>query len=227
MSQLALALGGLDAPDFAHFWPGGDAPTAARLQALARAPESTQVLLLGAAGHGKSHLLLATCEAARAAGFGASYLPLDRLDDAGLADAVDDELVAVDAIDCACRDRTRAEWLFAQINRQHDRGRALLLAARALPDTSALVLPDLGSRLLRCERLALAAHNDDTRRAILLHRAAADGIPLDQAAADYLLHHHSRDLRALLARLKELDRAALAHGRRITVPLVRKVNEGT
>lgn len=222
MSQLPLALGGLDSPDFAHFWPG-DALVVARLQALAQAPGGAQVLLLGAAGGGKTHLLLATCEAARAHGLAVAYLPLDRIDDAGLAGAVDAELVAVDAIDCAYRDGARAEWLFAQVNRQHDHGRALLLAARALPDPAALVLPDLGSRLLRCERLALAPHDDEARRAILLHRAASAGIPLDEAAADYLLRHHSRDLRALLARLQDLDRAALARGRRITVPLVREL----
>lgn len=223
MTQLPLALGGLDAPDFAHYWPGGDALVLARLQALARQPGAAQVLLLGAAGGGKSHLLLASCEAARECGVAASYLPLDQIDGASLAEAVDAELVAVDAIDCAYRDRARAEWLFAQVNRQHDRGHALLLAARALPDPAAQVLPDLGSRLLRSERLALAPHDDEARRAILLHRAAAAGIPLDEAAADYLLRHHSRELRALLAHLQDLDRAALARGRRITVPLVREL----
>ena len=43
----------------------------------------------------------------------------------------DAELVAVDAVDAAFADRTRAEWLFAQINRQHDRGPALLLETPA------------------------------------------------------------------------------------------------
>lgn len=225
MSQLPLALGGLDAPDFAHFWPGADALVLARLRALAQAPGAAQVLLLGGEASGKTHLLLATCEAARAAGLDAACLPLDQLEGADLAEAIDAELVAVDAVDVALHDRARAEWLFAQINRQHDRGHALLLAMRRLPEAGEAVLPDLVSRLARSEKLALAPHDDAARRAILLHRAEQAGIPLDPAAADHLLRYESRDLRALLARLKQLDREALARGRRITVPLLRELNE--
>lgn len=223
MSQLPLALGGLDAPDFAHFWPGADALVLARLRALALAPGAAQVLLLGGEASGKTHLLLATCEAARAAGLDAACLPLDQLEGADLAEAVDADLVAVDAVDAAFADRSRAEWLFAQVNRQHDRGHALLVAMRRMPEPGEVILPDLLSRLARCEKLSLAAHDDGARKAILLHRAECAGIPLDPAAADHLLRHESRDLRALLARVRELDREALARGRRITVPLVRDV----
>jgi chromosomal replication initiation ATPase DnaA len=60
MSQLPLALGGLDAPDFVHFWPGADALVLVRLRALAAAPGAAQVLLLGGEASGKTHLLLAT-----------------------------------------------------------------------------------------------------------------------------------------------------------------------
>jgi DnaA family protein len=223
MSQLPLALGGLDAPDFENFWPGADALVLARLRTLATAPGAAEVLVSGASAGGKTHLLLATCEAARAAGHAVAYLPLDRIEGADLSQPVDADLVAVDAVEAAVGDRDRAEWLFAQINRQHDRNRALLLAMRGLPETIAAVLPDLASRLARTEKLQLAPHDDAARKAILMHRAERAGIPLEPAAAEHLLRHHSRDLRALLARMAELDREAMARGRRITVPLVREM----
>jgi DnaA family protein len=223
MSQLPLALGGLDAPGFDNYWPGTDALAVARLRALAAAPGAAQVLVSGASAGGKTHLLLATCEAARAAGLSVAYLPLDRLDREDLGEPVDADLVAIDAVEAAADDRLRAEWLFAQINRQHDRNRALLLAMRGWPEVVASVLPDLASRLARTEKLQLAPHDDAARKAILLQRAERAGIPLEPAAAEHLLRHHSRDLRALLARLAELDREAMARGRRITVPLVREV----
>ena len=223
MSQLPLALGGLDAPDFENWWPGADALVPARLRALASEPGAAQVLLCGAAAGGKTHLLLATCEAARQAGYSVAYLPLARLEAGELAEPVNAGLVAVDDVDRALAERTLAEWLFAQINRQHDRGGALLLAARSPPATTDALLPDLVSRLARSETLTLAAHDDNMRKAILLHRAARAGMPLEIAAAEHLLRHHSRDLRALLTRLSELDREALARGRRITVPLLREV----
>ena len=97
----------------------------------------------------------------------------------------------------------------------------MLLAVRGAMD--AVVLPDLGSRLARAEALYLEQPDDAARKSILLHRAARAGIPLEPAAADYLLRHAHRDLRSLLAQLAELDREALARGRRITVPLLREV----
>jgi DnaA family protein len=222
MNQLPLALGGLDAPDFEHFWHGPDALAMARLRALAAAPGAAQVLLEGGTATGKTHLLLATCDAARQNGFSVAYLPLQKLDADSLTEPVDADLVAIDNVDQALGDRALALWLFAQINRQHDRGRALLLAMRA-PADATVVLPDLVSRLALAEKLHLPPHDDAARKAILLHRAAHAGIPLEPAAAEHLLRHHSRDLHALLARLAELDREALARGRRITVPLVRDV----
>ncbi len=223
MSQLPLALGGLDAPGFDNYWPDADALTVARLRALAAAPGAAQVLVSGASAAGKTHLLLATCEAARAAGHAVAYLPLDRIDGVDLSEPLDADLVAVDAVDVVASDRVLAEWLFAQINRQHDRNRALLLAMRGSPETVTSVLPDLASRLARTEKLQLAPHDDATRKSILLQRAKRAGIPLEPAAAEHLLRHSSRDLRALLARLAELDREAMARGRRITVPLVREL----
>ena len=221
MNQLPLALGGLGPPDFEQFWAGANPLALARLRALALQPGSDQVLLSGAEGSGKTHLVLATCEAARKAGYSVAYVPLSRLEADALTEPLDADLVAVDDVDCALTGRNLAEWLFAQVNRQHDRGHALLLAARgAVADA---VLPDLASRLTHAEALYVELPDDSARKAILLHRAARAGIPLEPAAADYLLRHAHRDLRSLLARLAELDREALARGRRITVPLLREV----
>ena len=221
MNQLPLALSGLGPLDFEQFWPGNNDLALARLRALAQRPGADQVLLGAAEGSGKTHLLLATCEAARRAGYSVAYLPLSRLEPEALTEPVDADLVAVDDVDQALAGRDLAQWLFTQINRQHDRGRALLLAMRGA--VTEATLPDLVSRLARAEAVHLKAPDDVARRAILLHRARCAGIPLEPAAADYLMRHAHRDLRSLLARLAELDREALARGRRITVPLLREV----
>ncbi|HWS25496.1 MAG TPA: DnaA regulatory inactivator Hda [Xanthomonadales bacterium] len=221
MNQLPLALSGLGPPDFEQFWAGANTVALARLRALALQPGADQVLLGGAEGSGKTHLLLATCEAAREAGFSVAYLPLSRLEAQALTEPVDADLVAVDDVDRALADPVLAQWLFTQVNRQHDRCRALLLAGRGAAADA--VLPDLASRLARAEAVHLELPDDASRKAILMHRAQCAGIPLEPAAAEYLLRHHARDLRSLLARLSELDREALARGRRITVPLLREV----
>lgn len=221
MSQLPLALGGLGPPDFDSYYPGDDALVLARLQGLARSPGADQLLLCGAESSGKTHLLLACCELARALAHRVAYLPLKRLPVEALRETMDADLIAVDDADRAFVDRDWAVALFALINRQHDRRAALLLSAGG--NVAQAALPDLASRLARAETLRLAPRDDVQRRAILLHRAAQAGIPLDESAVDYLLRHGARDLRALMDLLARLDREALARGRRITVPLLREL----
>ena len=54
---------------------------------------------------------------------------------------------------------------------------------------------------------------------------AARGLQFDEAALDWLLRRHSRDLSALGALFDRLDRASLAAQRRLTVPFLRQVLE--
>ncbi len=224
--QLALGFGGWRAPELDSFWDEIDPLVLARLRLLAEAPSTARVLLTGAADTGKSHLLLAACEAAREAEFSALYLPLSKFDAAALAEPITADLIAIDELDLAYASRELSEALFALINRQHDRGQALVLAARSGPEQAPLVLPDLGSRLAQAERLRLSEHGDDARKAILMFRAQRAGIPLDSAAAEYLLRHSTRDLRSLMRTLATLDGESLARGRRITVPLLREILAG-
>ena len=54
-------------------------------------------------------------------------------------------------------------------------------------------------------------------------QAAEQGLTLAEPVADYLLRHHSRDLRDLLATLDRLERATLAAQRHPTLPFVREL----
>lgn len=220
MRQLPLSLGGLGPPSFANYHGLPGSLAADRLQRLARTTGGDRVLLSGPSGVGKTHLLMATCEAAREARQRVLYCPLPE----GLAllaegGAVD--LLAIDSLE-ATRQDPEAEFLvFAAINRQHDAHRALLMATRCPIEDHAL--PDLRSRLAEAEQIPLDAADDEGRVAILMHRAAVAGLPLEAAAAQWLLRNTSRALPDLLATLSRLDREALSRGRRITVPLLREV----
>lgn len=64
---------------------------------------------------------------------------------------------------------------------------------------------------------------DDTARALALGQAAqARGVALSADLIPWLLTHHSRDMRVLLATFEALDRYALARKRPITLPLLRE-----
>jgi len=60
-------------------------------------------------------------------------------------------------------------------------------------------------------------------RAVLRRDADQRGIFLSDEVMDYVLTRFPRDLSHLMRLLDRLDEFGLAHGRRITVPLVRQM----
>jgi DnaA family protein len=175
---------------------------------------------------GKTHLALAACAAAEAAGRRATYLPLHaatgRLRDALEAlDAAD--LAALDGLDAIAGNRDDEVALFDFHNRARAAGISLLYAGRAAPDALALALPDLRSRLSQCARIALSPLDDEGRREVLRERARRRGLVIDEAALEWLLRRVGRDLAGLTRLLDRLDQASLAAQRRLTVPFLRQV----
>ena len=196
-----------------------------QLAVLAQSPDADWLYLTGPIGAGKTHLALAVCAAAEAAGRRAAYLPLKtaagRLRDA--LDAFDgSDVIALDGVDAIAGQRDDEIALFDFHNRTRSAGRALLYTAQAAPDALALSLPDLRSRLSQCTRITLALLDDDGRRQVLQERAQRRGLILDDAALDWLLKRVGRDLAGLTALLDQLDRASLAAQRRITVPFLKQ-----
>ena len=195
------------------------------VRAAARGEQRDWLYLSGPAGSGKTHLLLAACAEAGAAGRRAAYLPL-----AAFAGALADVLPAQEGADLVCLDgleaiagqRADEEALFHFHNRARAGGTVLLYAARGNPAALGLGLPDLATRLGQCTRFTLEALDDDGRRELLRQRAARRGLQLDDAAMDYLMRRSERDLASLTALLDRLDKASLAAQRRITIPFLRQ-----
>jgi DnaA family protein len=203
-----------------------DAPPGllATLSALA-SKASDSVFLCGLNGSGRSHLLLATCAQASAAGLPVAYLPL-RGFGARAADALAQQgmvrLACVDDVQAIAGDRDAEVALFDLHNRVRDAGGALLYSADATPLQLELSLPDLRSRLAQCTQFALPLPDEAMRRDILRERARARGLELDDAVMDWLFRRVDRSLATLTALLDRLDRESLAAQRRITVPFLRQ-----
>lgn len=229
-AQLPLALRYPPDQRLDTFVTGSDTAAAlAQVTALASGANQQSLLLAGPDGAGKTHLALAACAAAQAAGRRSAYVPLaaarGRAREA-FAAMDDNVLVALDDIDALAGNRDDELAVFGFHNRMHDAGHALLYTARQSPDDLPLVLPDLRSRLAQCVRLALPVLDDDGRRELLRRRAARRGLMFDDAAIDWLLARVDRDLGTLTALLERLDRASLAAQRRLTVPFLREVLGG-
>jgi DnaA family protein len=228
--QLALNLRLRDDSSFANFLPGRNAEVLACLEAIAagdpaeRTGGATSLVLWGARGAGKTHLLEALCRAAGEFGPAAAYVPLE--EPRALAPAVfenleDAPLVCVDDLD---RVAGRCEWeaaLFALYERLRARGGRLVASAAVAPAALGLALPDLASRLTAGWVYALVPLNDDDKLTALARRAHARGLELPEEVGRYVLTHYARDTHALFALLERADRAALAAQRRLTIPFLR------
>jgi len=206
----------------------GSKDSVSALQAVANGQSKEWLYLSGAAGCGKSHLLLATCGAAQKLGRRALYFPLTvfagRLQDV-LPDQESADIVCLDGLEHIAGNEQDEIALFHFHNRARVSGATVIYAARHAPQGLSLLIPDLQSRLGQCTRLNLESLDDDGRRQVLLHRAMQRGLELDDAVLDYMFKRVGRDLLTLTTLLDKLDRESLAAQRKITVPFLRKLLE--
>jgi DnaA family protein len=222
-TQLPLGLRWPRRQRFEHFHAGANAAALAAVRALAVQPGAPWVYLSGAAGSGKSHLLMAACHAAHEAGRTVQYLPLKTLHEhfMALRGVAGSQLIALDDIDVIAGERDAEHALFDLYNRARAEGTALIFTAQAVPAQLNLGLPDLRSRLGACTQFTLKPLEDGERREVLKQQAALRGIELDEGVLDWLFARYARDLGALLDLLDRLDQASLAAQRRITIPFLR------
>ena len=206
----------------------GSCDSVIALQAIANG-ESTQWLYLsGAAGSGKSHLLLATCALAQKQSRRALYFPLSvfagRLQEV-LPEQESADIVCLDGLEHIAGKEQDEVALFHFHNRARAASATVVYAARQAPHGLSLLIPDLQSRLGQCTRLNLESLDDEGRRSVLLQRALQRGLELDDAVLDYMFKRVGRDLLTLSTLLDKLDRESLAAQRKITVPFLRKLLE--
>jgi DnaA family protein len=218
--QLVFDLAVPEPPSFGNFLAGGNAEALATVQGLAAGMSGeTGVMLWGAPGAGKTHLLRAAVAAVEARGrpamFVAEAAELLAHDPAALAER---DLVAIDRIDRAEPDAQAS--VFTIFNGLRDRGGHLLVASR-VPLVALALREDLRTRLgwgLVYEVTPLA---DADKPAALAAYARGRGFRLADDVIQYLLAHGRRDMPALVGALAALDRHSLATKRPITVPLLR------
>ena len=222
MRQLPLSVRLRDRALFTSYLPGPNSQVCAQLSALAAKQRPGLVWLCGSEGSGKTHLLQALCAQA---GEGARYVPLSQLSTFGPA-----ALAAWEGARWLCLDEVATvigmpDWeraLFALYRDCEERGASLLMAAREAPPQLPFALPDLASRCAAGLRMNLRALDEPAQLAALQLRAKQRGFELPDETARYLQRRMPRDMSSLFALLDELDTAALAAQRRLTVPFIRE-----
>jgi DnaA family protein len=219
MKQLPLDLQLPEPFGFDDFLIGPNLEAFLALKSVADgAGDDAVVYLWGVPGVGKRHLLRATVARAAEAGISARYwdaaiTPLDE-------SAHGASLLAVDHVDALEPDAQIV--LFGLINAQREAGGAIVMAGLQPPLRQWQLRDDLRTRLGSGLVYEILPPADDDKAALLRHRARARGCEVDEAVCRWLVTHRSRDLASLTRLLDELDRAALAAKRPLTLPFVRE-----
>jgi DnaA family protein len=216
--QFVLDLARPEAPSFDNFVAGGNREPLAALRALsAGASAESGILLWGAAGAGKSHLLRATAAAA------AVVRPVvdcaTPQDVPPIEDVPPSALVIVDALDSAGAGAQGR--LFTLVNELPARGGQWVAAATAPPASLAL-RDDLRTRLALGLVFEVVPLADRDKSVALAAYARERGFRLSDDVIAYLLVHGRRDMPTLVTTLTALDRHSLAIQRAITVPMLRE-----
>lgn len=215
--QLILDLARPEPPTFANFVAGANREAVAALEALAAGrSRETGVLLWGAGGAGKSHLLRAAATAAQSMRT-VMYCASPR--DVPVATPDPPALLVVDAVDAA--DASGQGRLFTQLNALAA-GHGQWLAAATLPPARLALREDLRTRLALGLVLEVTPLTDADKPQALAAYARERGFRLSDDVIGYLLAHGRRDMPSLVAALAALDRHSLATRRMVTVPLLRE-----
>ncbi|HTN48463.1 MAG TPA: DnaA regulatory inactivator Hda [Burkholderiaceae bacterium] len=210
--QLALDLVQPLRPSLDNFVVGGNAEAVAALRAMAAGGGEKFVLLWGAEGSGRSHLLRAV--AASAASCWIDPETREPAFDPALRIYVADD---VDRYDAGLQQR-----LFVLQNDVRAARDAVLLASASAPPGRLALREDVRTRLAWGLVYQLHALTDAEKEQALRTHGASRGIELSSEVLGYLMTHMPRDLSTQIAILDALDAYALAAKRAITVPLIRE-----
>ncbi len=183
------------------------------------------VYLWAESGAGKSHLIHSLCEQARSKRSECHFLSLseinilDRLKEYDFATRV----VCVDNLQVISGNRELEIAFLSFYERLRTAAGCLVVAARKPPNESGFVLADLASRLNAGAIWRVVPMTDHDKKVALKRRAEARGFTLNGQVMDFVMTHFDRDTVSLFALLDRIDRASLAHHRKVTVPFIKEI----
>ena len=112
--------------------------------------------------------------------------------------------------------------LFHFFNFIRENGGTLLLTALTAPKNWQIDLADLSSRIAILPSVSVGTPDDTLIEAVLVKLCADRQLIVGPEVITYLLARMERSFAAARSLVERLDRAALASGRRITVPFLKK-----
>jgi DnaA regulatory inactivator Hda len=179
------------------------------------------LVIFGPAGCGKTHLAQVWRARTNAPRIAPSDLKVEAVPD--LLDKA--RAVVIDNAERGAGNAETERALFHLYNLARESGGHLLLTAETAPAHWNIRLPDLRSRMIAAPAVAVGLPDDALLAAILVKLFTDRQVRVGTDVIRFLVTHMERSFDAARRLVADLDAAALAARRRITVPLARRVLE--
>ncbi len=209
---------------FDAYVSGENALAVASLKKLISAPSERLILLWGASGVGKTHLLMATGAEASDLGLRVSYIPCAEFASAFpmmLESLEQRDLVLFDDIDALAGIGEAEEALFHCLNKLRDANVALVVTASQPPQMMSIQLADVRSRLGHGLVFRVAPLLDNDLSEALQQWAQFYQIHLPDEVIRYLLQQCSREPKVLRELVQLLAEQTLLKQHRLTLQFVK------
>ena len=197
-----------------------------RLADIVSSPDTSELIIHGEEGSGKSFLMQAICNELSSAEKQFAFIPMKKAFNMGVE--IFQNLGSLDAV---CIDDLQLilanqDWetaLFNLINECQQSNCSLMLSLGGTqPLGESVVLPDLLSRIKRMEFVALNAVQDESFNQAIDFVAQQLDIRIEKAELEFLLKHQIRKFSLLVENIIALDKQAASLKRKITIPLIKE-----
>ena len=197
-----------------------------RLADIVSGPDTSELIIHGEEGSGKSFLMQAICNELSSAEKKFAFIPMKKAFNMGVE--IFQNLGSLDAV---CIDDLQLilanqDWetaLFNLINECQQSNCTLMLSLGGTqPLDESVILPDLLSRIKRMEFIALHAVQDEFFNQAINFVAQQLDIKIEEAELEFLLKHQTRMFSLLVENIITLDNQAASLKRKITIPLIKE-----
>lgn len=227
VAQLILPIGIVETRSFENFEDAGNPGLLGYLQrsisqeVRATARAYTAIILWGATGAGKTHLLSAIGLSARQQGLKCIYVQPGMNVQALATDAAQPRIYLLDELEGFIGSAAAEQRLLTLIETVKQQRACVFISARHAPRGMGVELPDLLSRLQAMDSIEVRVLDESQKREVLRLRALQRGIVLSNEVLNWLFTHTSRELSMLMDLLEQMDVQSLSQQRKVTIPLLK------
>jgi DnaA family protein len=197
-----------------------------RLTDIVSSPDSSELIIHGEEGSGKSFLMQAICNELSSAEKQFAFIPMNKAIKMGaemFQNLASFDAVCVDDVQLILANEDWETALFNLVNECQQSNCSLVLSfGGTQPLEENTKLPDLLSRFKRMEFIALHAVQDEFFGQAIHFVAQQLDIKIEKAELEFLLKHQTRLFSLLVENIITLDKQAASLKRKITIPLIKE-----